>query len=74
MLPWLWREAREEDTPGRRFGAIVATLSLVVATMVYVRHDIRETAANVAATSENIDRLVEEFRRSPRRFVRFSIF
>lgn len=36
--------------------------------------DLRETVKNLSASSENINRLVQEIRRRPRRFVRFSIF
>lgn len=43
VLWWLWQEARSA-APGRRFGPIVLVLSLLVATMVYARHDVRETA------------------------------
>lgn len=40
---WLWKETRAEH-PGRRFWPIVGVITVVVAFMVYARHEIRETA------------------------------
>ena len=42
-LWWLWQEVRA-DQPGHRFGWLVAVLSVIVAFMVYARHEVRETA------------------------------
>jgi len=43
VVLWLWREVTS-DNPGTRFWHIVGMLSIIVTLMVWVRHDIRETA------------------------------
>ncbi|MFB3904419.1 MAG: c-type cytochrome [Acidobacteriota bacterium] len=42
-LWWMWHEMTAEQ-PGRRLTRVVAVLSIVVALMVWARHDVRETA------------------------------
>jgi len=43
VLVWLWREIHAFE-PLRRFWRIVVTLTVVIGIMVYVRHNVRETA------------------------------
>lgn len=46
VLLWtMWREVREAQ-PGGRLGRIVTLLTLIVCTMVFARHEVRETAVS----------------------------
>jgi cytochrome c len=42
VIAWLWRDVRREEPA--HFWPVVGVLSVIVATMVYARHDVRETA------------------------------
>jgi cytochrome c len=47
---WLWLEVRD-PAPGRRFWTVAAVLSVVVALMVWARHEVRETAVRQHRTT-----------------------
>lgn len=49
-LWWMWHEARDAQ-PGGRVGRIVAVLGLIVCTMVFARHEVRETAVTPHRTA-----------------------